>query len=146
MYKLLVLAAALFSLNAQASYYGPLLSKSTSAGYAAPGYRTSTHCEIYPDKVVLTLSAEGIQSVQERKIRLSGGIDQAIKFASKRPIEEEAAPTDGPALVYQATLIFPNDDVKMVDLGSYTGDNGKRTKNESAAARGLRNFLDLNCR
>lgn len=144
MYKSLILAAVLLSLNAQASN-GSTLSKSTNSGFVAPGYRTATKCEIYSDKVVLTLSAEGVQSVQERKITLKGAIDKAIMDASKGLIEEETAPSDGPELVYEATQILPNDAMLRVDLGSYTGGDGKRTKNESAAARGLRNFLDLNC-
>ena len=130
---------------ASASFNGPILTKTTSAGHVSPGYRTYTSCEIYHNKIVLTLSAEGAKSRQEQPIILSG-VTNLIELAADGLIKEESAPTDGPALVYKAVKILPDDRTQEVDLGSYTGENGIETKNESSAARGLRSLLDMNCK
>ena len=140
-----LLAAILVSATSFASSSGPLLTKSTGAGFVPPGLRHFTKCEIYTNKIVLTQGAEGVQSVQERQAALTG-LAEAIDGASKGRIQEESAPTDGPALVYTATKILPGDATEKVDLGTYTGGDGKRTLNTSAAAQGLRNLADMLCK
>jgi len=77
---------------------------------------------------------------------LEGDLDAAIAEAARGPIVEEPAPTDGPGNFYEAKQILPNDGVETVDLLTYSGGDGKRTENRSPAARGLRAFLDMNCR
>lgn len=146
MIKALCLGISIISLNAFASYTGPLLSKTTATGYVAPGYRTYTHCEIYSNKIVLTQSAEGIQSIQTKNYTLNGNLIQAIEEASKGPVREEVAPVDGPSRVYKAKKVLTNGSIEVVDLATDTGGNGKKTENQSPAARGLRNFLDMNCK
>lgn len=145
MLKQFILAVTFISASAHASYDGPLLSKLTRSGYVAQGYANFTQCDIYNNKVILTLSAEGAQVIQIRNVTLTGNFDKLIEDASKAEIKTGIAPMDATTYLYIATKVNTRGIPQQIDLGKSVG-NGKVTENFSPGAIALRNIIDMVCK
>ncbi|MGQ5525184.1 hypothetical protein ACUHMQ_18245 [Chitinimonas sp. PSY-7] len=142
MFKFLALAAALFSANAFA-YDGVLLKKTTRSGYTMPAYITSSTCEIYANKVVITSGTSTLQSKYIKPVLINGNLKAVINNAKAGPFEKIMAPVDGPVTIY--TAVLANGDVlRNVDLLVDDG-NGSKVTNKSDSATELRIFIDMNC-
>lgn len=155
MLKYIALPVALLSLQAFANsiipYIGPVLIKTTHAGYVTPGYFTQTKCEIYnnimfPSKVVITASAGNLTSEVTKEIKISGDLAKTIADSQKGPFMREIAPVDGPGVTYLARKANPNGSFEEIILLDDNGGNGRKVLNKSIDAAFLRNFIDLNCK
>ncbi|PHV11232.1 hypothetical protein [Chitinimonas sp. BJB300] len=140
MVKAAAIISALISMTSFA-YDGVLLSKTTNSGYGMPS--TSSNCEIYANKVVLTHSSLGVQVVNTKNISLTGDLKRVMSFASRGPFETQIAPVDGPTATYYATLAN-GDMLQRIDLLIDAG-NGVKRINKSEASFGLRSLIDKNC-
>lgn len=116
----------------------PLLSQTITNGTVAPPYQTSTECEIYPNKVVVTQRAGNITSTTKVKIALKGNIRELITAAGAGQISTEPGPIGGPTeseLAYKAN----GDAVVLKQTGALNQTN------QAAEAATLINFLSLSC-
>lgn len=130
---------------ASASYRGPLLKKEFHTGHVQRAASRSVQCEVYREKLVVILTANGIESREERILALQGNLADAISKAAEGPFRNpEVQIADAPSTVYTAVKILPNDQIETVNLGGMPGARGP-VENLSPEAMGLRNFLDLHC-
>ena len=145
MSRLIALLIISLSAISEGSFYGPLLTKETDSGLVPSHLWTAIRCEIYPDKLRETITAGAVTVTREASLKITtAGLSKAIDTAALGPITEEPAPTDGPANIYFATQVLPDDRTKQVDLGSYV--SGLFTKNGSKVALTLKNLLNLHCK
>jgi hypothetical protein len=113
-----------------------------SAPVGAPGAHTSTQCEVYADKLVVTRRV-GAVATTTQALQLTGDLLSLVQLAAQGSIDAQASPPDGPTCVSVAALRQPGQEVRYIDLGSTY--SGVRTTNGVATARGLKAFLDLHC-
>ena len=126
---------------AAAATAGPLLSKSHQSGFTFP--HSSVQCELYSDRIVITRDVDGISTVAETPITLTGDIGSMIAQAKCGKTEGQCNIADIATTTYlipaehsEATVLLKLDCGNMPDQGE---------TNNSPAARELVTVLDLNC-
>src|SRR4051794_1121380 len=77
----------------------PLLTRINTSGYVPPDSAVYSKCELFTDRVVVTLAVANASTVEERPVSLTGSLAELIEKASQGPFEVQIAPTDGPATI-----------------------------------------------
>ncbi|SMF58123.1 hypothetical protein [Pseudobacteriovorax antillogorgiicola] len=140
----LAAAAMLFATQSQARYIGPLLVKSSDAGYVfSPEHYSSETCEFYFDRVVVK-TVDGYDANETvHKLDNWGEISQLItKAATEEVVESEFALCDAPGTFANAYQIQPNDSVKELTLFSSSGCKPALTRIGPATERLLEIVAD----
>ncbi len=132
--------------SAFAIYHGPLVLRQTTPGHVAPGFRVTTQCQVWADKVVRTVVSEGVSVSQSTAATVSyPTLEKAIEAAKAGKLEKTSAPADGPGVVDMAIRILPNDGIERITLLKANGGDGEVVKNLAPQAQGLRLLLDKLC-
>jgi len=139
--------ALVSSHSAFAIYHGPLLLRETYPGHVAPGFRLTTQCQVWADKVVRTVVSEGVSVSQSTAAMVSTPtLLKVIDAAKAGQLKRESAPVDGPGVVDVAIRILPNDGIEKIILLKANGGDGEVVTNLAAEAKGLRLLLDRLCK
>jgi hypothetical protein len=143
--RALVPLILVFPLVAQADI---LLERVTEPGMTEAVWAVSTRCTIDENGQLALhyrLGAElGSSRVQQLQLTLAA-LRSGIRQASRGEFVDEAIGVDGETWIYRAWKRADDGSQAEVLLYEENGGSGQKRVNQSAAARMLKNFIDLNC-
>lgn len=132
-----------------ARYIGPRLVKETRSGFTLPEFTRNESCEIFADRVVITIqqgAKNEVRTVETKTISVEGDTFGLVRAVSKSPTLTSSGPVDGPSTFYTGFDLQPNDSVKRVVIHSENGGTGQIVESDSSEARVLRSVMDNLCR
>lgn len=139
--------ALVWAMPAWAAYQGPLVVRETFPVNAAPGERVTTQCQLWNDKVVRIVVAEGIRTRSERVVQVDTvALKRAIEATRRAPVSKQTSPTEGPNVEDTAVRVLPDDTAERVPLFRTYGGDGQSVVNTATEASGIRRLLDEWCR
>lgn len=140
MKKIIGLVSFSLIIAAYAANEKPWLVKYSVTGYVPSEQRQENQCDVYPNKIVITRTADQVTTKETKNIELKGDVQKLLKDADGKE-KEMAASTDNPITRYYGYRVEDGKErvVKLKSRGS------EWVVNESRAAVQLVNILDQNC-
>jgi hypothetical protein len=128
---------------ALADFTGPFVVKSNHSGFTPVEWSRTEVCEIHADKVVLTKGFGSIQTVETRKLDVTGDLAELVRQAAEETAtEKDNYLCDGPSTYVVGRTAADEEGVVLFT----TGGCGSPSKSRNgAAARILRDLVDSYC-